>query len=160
MFRRIHRYYAALGAELGFDEEPPRPDGRVPALVLVPVVGLSRLTSALLGHALATGGEVRALHAAFEGEPTEALEADWRAWDPGVPLIVVPSLERSVSRAFLTYLATPDVAAHPNVIVLIGEIEPRKLRHRLLLNQRGTILASVLRRRSDAAIATIPFRLD
>jgi amino acid transporter len=160
MFRMIHRYYATLGAELGLDEEPPRPDGHAPALVLVPVVGLSRLTSVVLGYALATGSEVRALHAAFEGEPTEALEDAWRDWDPGVPLIVVPSPERSVTRAFLSYLATPDVAAHPNVIVMIGEIEPRKRRHRLLLNQRGTILATVLRRRTDAAIATIPFRLD
>ena len=160
MFRKIHRYYATLGEELGLGEKPPRPDGHVPALVLVPVVGLSRLTSAVLGHALATGGEVRALHAAFEGEPTETLEAAWRDWNPGVPLTVLPSPERSVTRTFLSYLTGPDVAAHPNVIVLIGEIEPRKLRHRLLLNQRGTILASVLRRRSDAAVATIPFRLD
>jgi len=44
--------------------------------------------------------------------------------------------------------------------VVIGEIEPYKLRHRLLLNQRGTILAPVLRRHSDAAIPAIPFRLD
>lgn len=160
MFRKIHRYYATLGEELGLGEAPPLPDGDEPALVLVPVVGLSRLTSALLGHALATGSEVRALHAAFEGEPTDALEADWRAWNPGVPLIVLPSPERSVTRTFLSYLASPEVAAYPNVIVLIGEIEPRKFRHRLLLNQRGTILARVLRRRSDAAIATIPFRLD
>ena len=160
MFRQIHHYYATLGEQLGLGEDPPPPDGHVPALVLVPVVGLSRLTTAVLGHALATGGEVRALHAAFEGEPTTELEAAWRDWNPGVPLIVVPSPERSVTRAFLSYLATPEVAGHPNLIVMIGEIEPRKLRHRLLLNQRGTILASVLRRRSDAAIATIPFRLD
>ncbi|HET9732231.1 MAG TPA: APC family permease [Acidimicrobiales bacterium] len=160
MFRQIHRYYDTLGEALGLGEEPPRPDGDVPGLVLVPVVGLSRLTSAVLSHALATGGEVRALHAAFEGEPTEALEAAWRDWHPGVPLIVVPSPERSVTRAFLRYMESPEVSAHPNVIVLIGEIEPRKLRHRLLLNQRGTILASFLRRHTDAAIATIPFRLD
>ena len=159
-FLKIHSYYATLGEELGLDEQPPQPDGTVRALVLVPVVGLSRLTSAVLGHALSTGAEVRALHAAFEGEPTEALEESWRVWNPGVPLIVLPSPERSVTRTFLSYLAEPEVAAHPNVIVLIGEIEPRKLRHRLLLNQRGTILASVLRRRSDAAIATIPFRLE
>lgn len=160
LFHKIHRYYAILGEELGLDEEPPRPAADSPALILVPVVGLSRLTSVVLAHALATGSEVRALHASFEDEPTAALEAAWQAWDPGVPLIVLPSPERSVVRAFLAYLATPDVAAHPNVIVLIGEIEPRKLRHRLLLNQRGTLLANVLRRRTDAAIATIPFRLD
>jgi amino acid transporter len=160
MFRAIHRYYATLGTELGIGEEPSRPDGRASGLIVVPVVGLSRLTSAVLGHAFATGGEVRAVHAAFEGEPTDALEAAWRAWDPGVPLIILPSPERSVTRTLLDYLASPDVATHTNVIVLIGEIEPRKLRHRLLLNQRGTILASALRRHSDAAIATVPFRLD
>lgn len=160
LFQQIHRYYATLGAELGIGEEPPRPDSHVPALILVPVVGLSRLTTVVLAHALATGSEVRALHAAFADEPTDELVAAWEAWDPGVALTVLPSPERSVVRTFLTYLDRPDVAAHPNVIVLIGEIEPRKLRHRLLLNQRGTLLANVLRRRSDAAIATVPFRLD
>ena len=74
-----------------------------------------------------------------------------------MPLTVLPSPQRSVVRAFLSYLATPEVAGHSNITVLIGEIEPRKLRHRLLLNQRGTILATVLRRRSNAVIATIPF---
>ena len=160
MFRRIHAYYIKLGKYIGLDEPPGRPDGRGPALVLVPVIGLSRLTTLMLDRALATGGEVRAVHAAFEGEPTDALEADWRNWDPGVPLVILPSPQRSVTRAVLGYLATPEVSAHPNIVVLIGEIEPRKLRHRLLLNQRGSILASVLRRQSDAAVATVPFRLD
>jgi amino acid transporter len=160
LFRKIHGYYTTLGAELGLDHEPPRPEPGPPALILVPVVGISRLTAAVLAHALATKSEVRAIHAAFEGEPTQELEDAWQTWEPGVPLIVVPSPERSVSRAFLSYLATPDIAAYPNVIVLIGEIEPRKLRHRLLLNQRGTILATALRRHSNATVATIPFRPD
>ena len=160
MFRRIHAYYIKLGKYIGLDEPPGRPDGRGPALVPVPVIGLSRLTTLMLDRALATGGEVRAVHAAFEGEPTDALEADWRNWDPGVPLVILPSPQRSVTRAVLGYLATPEVSAHPNIVVLIGEIEPRKLRHRLLLNQRGSILAAVLRRQSDAAVATVPFRLD
>lgn len=160
LFRKIHHYYDTLGDELGVNQLPERPAAEAPGLVLVPVVGLSRLTSVVLAHALAAGGEVRALHAAFEGEPTHDLEAAWAAWAPGVPLIIVTSPERSVVQAFQAYLATPEVAAHPNIIVLIGEIEPRKLRHRLLLNQRGTILASVLRRRSDVVVATIPFRLD
>jgi amino acid transporter len=160
MFRKIHAYYNTLGEQLGLGQQPPRPGGRVPGLVLVPVVGVSRLTSVVLAHALATGGEVRAVHAAFEGEPTEALAAEWREWNPGVPLIILPSPDRSVTRTLLSYLATPDVSSHPNVVVLIGEIEPRKFRHRLLLNQRGAILAAALRRHSDAAIATFPFRLD
>jgi hypothetical protein len=72
----------------------------------------------------------------------------------------VLSPQRSVVRAFLAYLATPEVAAHQNILVLIGEIEPCKLRHRLLLNQRGAILATALRRRTNAIVATAPFRLE
>jgi hypothetical protein len=45
-------------------------------------------------------------------------------------------------------------------MVLIGEIEPRKLRHRLLLNQRGVILGTALRRRTNVLVATVPFRLE
>ena len=160
LFRKIHGYYATLASQLGLDDQPQRPEASSPALILVPVIGLSQLTSAVLGHALATGSEVRALHAAFEGEPTQELESAWREWNPGAPLLISPSPHRSVTRAVLTYLAEPEVATHPNVIVLIGQIEPRKLRHRLLLNQRGTILANVLRRRTDVVVATLPYRLQ
>jgi hypothetical protein len=37
---------------------------------------------------------------------------------------------------------------------------PRKFRHRLLLNQRGVILATALRRGTDVVVATVPFRPD
>lgn len=160
LFRRIHRYYDTLGAALATDEVPPPPHAGAPGLVLVPVVDISRLTSVVLTRAMELGGEIRALHVAFEGEPTEDLEARWRTWAPRVPLIVLPSPQRSVVRAFLAYLATPEVAAHASIVVIIGEIEPHKLRHRLLLNQRGVILATALRRRTNALVATVPFRLD
>ncbi|MCU1489528.1 MAG: amino acid permease [Acidimicrobiaceae bacterium] len=160
MFKQIHRYYTTLTDELGVDVASPPPTPREPALVLVPVIGISKLTAVVLAHALAMGGEVRAIHVAFEGEPTEELVDHWREWAPGPPLVVLPSPQRSVVRAFLKYLASPEIAGHPNVVVLIGEIEPRKLRHRLLLNQRGTILATVLRRRTDVVVGTVPFRLD
>jgi len=160
LFRRIHRYYNTLGTALATSEVPPALEIGAPGLILVPVIDISRLTSVVLARAVELGGEVRALHVAFEGEPTDSLEARWQTWGPGVPLIVVPSPQRSVVRAFLAYLATPEVAAHQNVLVLIGEIEPRKLRHRLLLNQRGAILATALRRRTNALVATVPFRLE
>jgi amino acid transporter len=160
LFRRIHRYYGTLGLALGVGEVPASPETKAPELVLVPVVDISRLASVVLSRALELGGEIRAVHVSFEGEPTADLEDRWRRWAPNVPLVVVPSPERSVVRAFLDYVASPEVSAHESVVVLIGEIEPEKLRHRLLLNQRGTLLAVALRRRTNAAVATVPFRLQ
>ena len=45
------------------------------------------------------------------------------------------------------------------VTVLIPEIVPRKRRHEILHNQRGRLLAAVLRSRTDAIVATLPFKL-
>jgi hypothetical protein len=160
LFTRIHRYYVTLDGELGKGQQVAAPHASTEGLVLVSVVDISRLTSLVLTRALETGGEVRAVHAAFEGEPTEDLEARWHRWAPDIPFVIVPSLQRSVVQAFLDYLATPEVAAHDSIMVLIGEIEPRKLRHRLLLNQRGVILATALRRRTNVLVTTVPFRLD
>ena len=159
LFRRIHRYYDTLGTALATSEVPPALEIGVPGLVLVPVIDISRLTwSSWLApwNWVARSG----LFTSRSREPTDSLEARWQTLGPGVPLIVVPSPQRSVVHAFLAYLATPEVAAHQNILVLIGEIEPRKLRHRLLLNQRGAILATALRRRTNALVATVPFRLE
>jgi len=43
--------------------------------------------------------------------------------------------------------------------VLITEVQPRHWRYRILQNQRGLLLATVLRASTDAVICTIPYRL-
>jgi hypothetical protein len=46
------------------------------------------------------------------------------------------------------------------VTVLLAEVEPRRRRYQALHNQRGLILAAALRSRTDAVVATMPFRLE
>ena len=43
--------------------------------------------------------------------------------------------------------------------MLIPEIVPRKRRHEILHNQRGRLLAAVLKSRTDVIVATLPFHL-
>ena len=45
------------------------------------------------------------------------------------------------------------------VAVLIPEVQPRRWRYRILQNQRGLLLATVLRASTDVVICTIPYRL-
>ncbi len=44
-------------------------------------------------------------------------------------------------------------------IVLIPEIIPKARRHEILHNQRGRLLETVLRARTDVVIATLPFHI-
>ncbi|MFI8451368.1 APC family permease [Streptomyces erythrochromogenes] len=162
-FERIHRAYTEIGdrLELGRIPEPPH---RFRSLVVVPVSGLSRLTSQALTAARSLGDEVLAVtvtHPAHEDRRvSEALRRDWELWNPGVELLELPSGTRSLGRPVSAYVrelarTRPDA----QVTVLIPETEPARLWQRLLQNQRGSVVAHAVRRDTDAVICRLRFRI-
>ncbi|MFF7295449.1 amino acid permease [Streptomyces sp. NPDC008265] len=162
-FERIHRAYTEIGdrLELGRIPEPPH---RSRSLVVVPVSGLSRLTSQALTAARSLGDEVLAVtvtHPADEDQrAAEALRRDWELWNPGIELLELPSGTRSLGRPVSAYVrelarTRPDA----QVTVLIPETEPARLWQRLLQNQRGSVVAHAVRRDTDAVICRLRFRI-
>ena len=95
----------------------------------------------------------------FDDDRADALQADWDRWSPGVELRILRSRTRSISEPMLDYLCSPPISNLPEVLVLIPELEPSKLRHKLLQNQRGIVLANQLRRHTDVKVARMPYRL-
>ena len=158
VFSRVERYYRDVGAELGLGKVPPRPRANE-SLVVVPVAAVSKMTAAALSMALSLGDEVRAVSVQFDDEGAASLQEEWDRWDPGVPLTVLRSASRSVTKPVLTYLGSPPLRGRSPVLVLIPEVEPKKWRHQLLQNQRGIVLANALRRRSEVNVVRAPFRL-
>ncbi len=158
LFTRIARYYRDVEAELGLGQVPPRPHADK-SLVVVTVTAVSKMTEAALSSALSLGDEVMAVSVAFDDERASALQAAWDRWDPGVPLVVLRSASRSLTRPMLGYLRSPEIASRREVLFLIPEVEPAKWRHQLLQNQRGIVLANSLRRNSNVKVARVPFRL-
>ena len=159
LFARVDRYYRDVAVELGIGETPPVPRPE-PSLVVVPVAAVSRMTSAALSKAVSLGDEVAAVSVQFDDKAAASLQDEWDRWGPGVPLTILHSASRSVTKPMLEYLRSPKLRARSSVLVLIPEVEPRKWRHQLLQNQRGIILANVLRRRSDVTVARMAFHLE
>ncbi len=159
LFARVSRYYRDVAVELGIGETPPVPRPE-PSLVVVPVAAVSRMTSAALSRAVSLGDEVAAVSVQFDDKAAASLQDEWDRWGPGVPLTVLRSASRSVTKPMLAYLHSPLLQARSSILVLIPEVEPRKWRHQLLQNQRGIILANVLRRRSDVTVARMAFHLE
>jgi hypothetical protein len=158
LFSRISRYYTEVGKEMGVGSIPDKPNIHR-GLVLVAVNAVSRMTEASLSTALSLNDEVIAVSVQFDGERAAALQEEWDRWDPGIELVILHATTRSIAAPMLDYLGSPAIRAHGRILVLIPEVEPRKLRHRLLQNQRDVILANVLRRRIDVSVARVPFRL-
>jgi len=76
-----------------------------------------------------------------------------------VPLQVLDSPHRSLVQPVVDYVRAA-AADGRQVAVLIPEIEPRSRRYKILQNQRGILLATVLRARTDVVVCMLPHRLD
>jgi amino acid transporter len=157
LFWKTERYYAEVARELHLGRIPPRPQPK-PSAVIVPTSTVSLLTERVLTTALSLGERVVAVAVACDEEEREKILEHWAAWDPGVPLEVLINPQRSLVRSVARYVES--LAGEDTVtVVLIIEIQPQKKRHEILHNQRGALLAAVLRSRTDVIVATQPFRL-
>jgi hypothetical protein len=157
MFSRIESYYAEVAKELGLGHVPPPPRKR-DSIVIVPTSTVNLLTEHAISAALSLSENVVAVAVAGDERERDLVARAWRKWACGVPLEVIIDPHRSLVRSVLSYVES--VAAQDRTVtVLIPEIEPRKRRHEILHNQRGALLAAVLRARTDVIVATMPFRL-
>ncbi|MGZ9935035.1 amino acid permease [Streptomyces sp. NC-S4] len=162
-FQQVHRAYTEIGERLELGRIPQAPR-RSHSVVVVPVSGLSRLTSQALTAARSLGDEVLAVtvtHPAPEDRRVaEALRRDWELWKPGVELVELSSETRSLGRPLSAYVRKL-ARAHPDaqVTVLIPETEPARLWQRMLQNQRGSVVAHAVRRDTDAVICRLRFRI-
>jgi len=157
LFARIQSYYQAVGLELEQGQLPQRPQS-AKSLVIVPVSSISKLTEYALHAALSLGDDIIAVSVHPDAARRAAFRSDWDQWNPGVPLEILDSPHRSLVHPIVDYVRQAQQGSR-QVAVLILEIQPRRWRYRILQNQRGLLLATVLRASTDVVICTIPYRL-
>ncbi|QIS15403.1 amino acid permease [Nocardia arthritidis] len=160
-FARTENYYGDVARQLHLGEIPPRPEpgSATQALVVVPVVAISEVTARALCSALRMRGEIVAVAAEIDPDSTKKLSAQWKEWDPGVPLKVLPSPHRSLVNTLVGYVRKQTEKGR-QVTVLLAHMEARRWWRRPLHNPRGPVLTAALRARTDAVVATLAVRLD
>ena len=157
LFHRTELYYAGVGRELRLGMTPPHPHRRH-SVVIVPTSTVNLLTEQALSAALSLGESVVAVAVAADEEERARLIRDWSDWACDVPIEVIVDDRRSLIRSVLRYVESIE-DEDAVITVLIAEVQPRKRYHEILHNQRGRLLAEVLRARTDVIVATLPFRL-
>jgi amino acid transporter len=157
IFARIESYYDQVGRELGLGRIPPPPSRRQ-SIVIVPTSTVNLLTERAISAAISLGDRVVPLAVAGDEEERDRIAKAWNEWGSGPPLEIVIDRQRSLIRSVLKYLGSIDLD-QALVTVLIAEIVPRKRRHEILQNQRGRLLAAVLKHRANVVVASLPFKL-
>jgi amino acid transporter len=157
LFARVEHYYEEVARELKFGKTPPRPCKR-DSIVIVPTSTVNLLTEHAISAALSMGETVVAVAVAGDEEECQAVKRAWDEWNPGVPIEVLLDPHRSLIRTVLKYIKSVE-DTDAAITVLIPDIRPAKRRHEILHNQRGRLLETVLKSRTDVVIATLPFHL-
>jgi amino acid transporter len=169
LFSTVRRAYTRIGTVLEIDECPQRP--RVEAsVVVVPVVGISRLTEESLSAALSMGDRVVAVHVLLGEEPDDRaaaadLQRRWQEWRPDVSLVLLSGVDedehpsRVLGPAIARYLRGLTGPGTERVFLLIGEVAPDHWWEQVLFNRRGGVVARYAGRHSTAVVCRLRFRL-
>jgi len=149
MFSRIHRIYQRMGVALEIGKTPDAPERRA-ALVVVPVGTMSKLVREGISAALSLGEKVVAVTVCYDDDPGDheadaQLRQQWDQWNPGVPLVTLHSMKRSLGTPVVDYLRELERSADQDeLVVLIPEVQARRPWQAVFHNQRGFVLEQAI----------------
>ncbi len=156
MLRTIHRHYERFSKEVAYT-------GQAPLMflhhtVIVPVNGISKPTAGALVYATTISEDVRAVYVEVDGASTERLQAEWEAWDIGVPLVVIPSPFRSVLRPIVDYVQGLAERGETDLVtIVVPEIVPRHWWEHLLHNKTALFIRTAFIFRPNVVVTAVPY---
>jgi amino acid transporter len=164
LFSRIKAYYRRSGAALGVGLSPAKPAGKA-TLVIVPIIGVSRLAERAISEALSLSQQVVAVSVVIDqgdegDEAARDLQRAWDEWDPGVPLRVLHTEYSSVVDPLVAFIDEERERTDDQIVVLIPVVIPEHFRYRVLHNQMDLVLSAALRSRFDVVVARVPMQLS
>lgn len=140
---------------------PPFPDAEldkpVQNAVVVPIARLNRPAVQALRFAQALSPEATAVHVATDPRIAAELEEAWHTWGRGVPLTILESPYRSLTRPLLQYLA--ELKRHEGaevVTVVLPEFVPDIWWQQLLHGQSAQFLKLSLLFKPGFVVTSVP----
>jgi hypothetical protein len=160
VMRGIHKHYSRVASELATEDVGLTLPSRNHVIVLVSKVHKPTLRA--LAFARATRPDtLTALTVNIDDEETRRLQADWEARDLPVPLTVVESPFREVTRPILDYIKRLRADRPRDIVsVFIPEYVVGKWWEQLLHNQYALRLKGRLLFQPGVMVTSVPWQLD
>ncbi|HZN12459.1 MAG TPA: APC family permease [Blastocatellia bacterium] len=158
-FRAIHKHYLSVATQLtteGLEQLQP-----IQNTVIVPISGIHRGVIRALQYAKSISPDnVQAVYVDFDEEATAKLREKWERWGAGVPLVVLPSPYRELTRPLLRHINRLTRERDDAVVtVLIPEFVPARWWQHLLHNQSSLLLKGSLLFKEGVIVTSVPYHL-
>ncbi|MDH6522306.1 APC family permease [Streptomyces sp. SAI-090] len=158
--KAVQSHYTAIAEELKVTPgSRPQPPSRNHAVILVSAVHAPTLRAVGYAQSLHPA-TIQALTVGAEPHETQALEREWAAHDLGVPLVVLDSPYREITRPVLDYLHRLRLEGPRDVVsVFIPEYVPSRWWEQLLHNQSALRLKARLLFTPGIMVTSVPYVL-
>lgn len=162
IFKKIRSHYQDMAEQLHLPiAEKYEAAEKGVHYVVVPVASPTRVVADTMRYAKAIGDKVIAVNIATDETAAQKVREKWQQWNPDVELVTIYSPYRLVIGPLVNYVERLERKKEPDdfITVVIPEFETRKWWHRLLHNQTGFILRTLLILNKNVIVTTIPFHL-
>ena len=165
-FKQIKSHYMDMAEQLHLPVSELNPDIEANLkigknIVIMPIASPTLLVAETMKYAKSISTDILVINVVTDEATGQKNQAKWQNWNPGVELITIYSPYRRVNRPILNFIN--EVASKKNpedfITVLIPEFETKKWWHRVLHNQTGFILRTLLILKENVIVTTIPFHL-
>jgi amino acid transporter len=159
MFRKVHRHYE--DADRTAKQVGPMTDRPLKNIVIVPIARLNRPASQALRYARSLTSDAMAVHVASDPVRADEIEAQWQDWAKGVPLAIIESPYRSLTRPLLHYLAELKRVERADVVtVVLPELIPDAWWQHILHGQSAQFLKLALLFRPGFVVVSVPYHTN
>jgi len=166
IFKKIHSHYNDMSEQLHLPIEEFDPTTAATLkigrnVVIVPVATPTNIVAQTLRYAKSISKNVVALHIATDEANGLKVAEKWHAWNPGIELVTIYSPYRLVIQPLLNYIIQLERQKNPEdyITILIPEFQTKKWWHRLLHNQTGWVLRTLLILKENVIVTSVPFHL-
>ena len=162
LFRLIRFHYTDSAEQLRLEEGDPKAEAQIMAVntVVVLIPSLHRGVLPALQYARLLSPNCRAIHIEVDPAHTPDLQAEWEHWGGDMPLVILKSPYRSLTRPLMNYLSTVEAERPDDIVtVVVPEAVPTRWWHHLLHGQSGLRLKLALLSRTDIVVANIRYPL-
>ena len=166
IFKKIRSHYNDMSEQLHLPLEDFDPSTTATLktgrnVVIVPVATPTNIVAQTLKYAKSISKDVVALHIATDEASGLKVADKWHGWNPGIELVTIYSPYRLVVQPLLNYISQLERQKEPEdfITILIPEFQTKKWWHRLLHNQTGWVLRTLLILRENVIVTTVPFHL-
>jgi len=165
-YRKIFTHYQQVRKELSLRGLPPSLKPIESTRVVIPISGVHRGMVGAVNFARSISENITAVYVELEPGAGEKTRAEWEAWWPDVPMVVVPSPYRSIVAPLLQFLDETDMQHNDGQLatVVLPDFIPSRWWEALLHNQTAWLIKAALlyhRRQHglERVIIDVPFHL-